>query len=70
MVEKNLSQRHHDVIMTSFSALRHTENTENLENRNFALDLLEIITRKWLTPRFFIFFEALSEKMSFIAIAS
>ena len=62
MVEKNLSQRHHDVIMTSFSALRHTENTENLENRYFALDLLEIITRKWLTPRFLYFLKLFQKK--------
>ena len=62
MVEKNLSQRHHDVIMTSFSALRHTENTENLENRDFALDLLEIITRKWLTPRFLYFLKLFQKK--------
>ena len=55
MAQKNLSQRHHDVIMTSFSALRHAEDIENLENQFFALDLLEIITRKWLTPRFLYF---------------
>ena len=68
-MEKNLSQRHHDIIMTSFLALRHTENTENLENRNFALDLLEIITRKWLTPRF-LYFLKLFQKKCLIAIAS
>ena len=59
---KKLSQRHHDVIMTSFSALRHTEDTENLENRNFALDLLKMITRKWLTPRFLYFLKLFQKK--------
>ena len=62
MTQKNLSQRHHDVIMTSFSTWRHAWIPENQENRIFALDFLKIVARCRLTPHFFCFLKLFQKK--------